>query len=220
MLLVEMFMPGWDVHCELAEMLCGIPKDIMNNMNKVIDELTYHDINRIIVKGHWNPLALLHESLFHYENWGYIGIKAALHHHLLDYAATLLTGGKYGYLLKEKVYLGLAVSSVIKFVESVLNHIEEDFTVLTRLSGSLLESEFQNIVENFFEKCKYWDDPKARNEAKRYMYYKTTLVRESSQALIRASKELKDCIKDCIWDLAIFKLWKDHCIVCKNKIEK
>ena len=88
------------VHEYLATRFSGLPLNIVREINRFIDVVgkyekrarelgvppkVFHDANRVITNGRWDLEALLYLVVVVYGKWGYEGIKASLHHHLLDY---------------------------------------------------------------------------------------------------------------------------------------
>jgi len=92
-------MPKWVVHEDLGE-ICNIPRSLMRSINKFLDIGLDHDRGRLIVYGRWDPDELYSIAKQVYEKWGLEGVKAMIHHHLMDYTCSLLTKLKYGALIK------------------------------------------------------------------------------------------------------------------------
>ena len=95
-------MPKWNVHVELGK-YCSIDEYIMEEINKFLDEGFEHDKGRLIIYGHWELSELLPVASYAYEKWGSVGVKALIHHHLMDYTCSLMTKLKYGALIKHIV---------------------------------------------------------------------------------------------------------------------
>ena len=118
-------MPSWRIHKILAK-LCKIPEETIDWANEFVDKNPVaHDVGRVIVDGQWIPEILLHLAELVYENYGRDALKAVLHHHIIDYARTLLEGGKYGYMIKhrttrERIH---AISEVLGFVDKVFEFL-------------------------------------------------------------------------------------------------
>jgi len=88
----------------------------------------FHDANRVIINDHRVSEALLYVAIVVYERWDIKGLKALLHH-LLDYANTLTSKGKYGYYVRNRM-VSMALPHITRLTYSVLKHIEEDFSFL------------------------------------------------------------------------------------------
>jgi len=92
-------MPRWNVH-ELLGETCGIPRRVMREVNKFIDLGLNHDKGRFIVYGHWDPRELYSIATQVHTIWGTNGVRAMIHHHLMDYTCTLITKLKGGVLVR------------------------------------------------------------------------------------------------------------------------
>jgi len=92
-------MPKWSVHEELGE-LCSISRDVMKEINKFLDEGLKHDKGRLIIYGHWELNEFLPIADYVYKRWSLVGIKALIHHHLMDHTCSLMTKPKYGALIE------------------------------------------------------------------------------------------------------------------------
>ena len=95
-------MPRWIVHESLGE-FCGISRNLMHEVSKFIDLGLDHDKGRLIAYSHWDPNKLYEMASEVYEKYGVEGVKAMLHHHLMDYVCSLLTKLKYGALVRHIV---------------------------------------------------------------------------------------------------------------------
>jgi len=95
-------MPKWSIHVELGRH-CGISEHVMKEINEFLDKGFEHDKGRLIIYGHWELRELLPIVNYVYERWGSAGIKALIHHHLMDYVCCLMTKLKYGALIKHIV---------------------------------------------------------------------------------------------------------------------
>ena len=84
-------MPKWNVHVELGK-YCSINEYIMEEINKFLDEGFKHDKGRLIIYGHWELSELLSVASYAYEKWGSLGVKALIHHHIMDYTCSLRMG--------------------------------------------------------------------------------------------------------------------------------
>jgi hypothetical protein len=116
--------PEWVVHLYTGEKFCGISRRVYSKVNEFIDSNPLgHDVNRVIVNGHWIPEALLYLTYTTYDIWGCEGVKAVLHHNLLDYCKTLITLNKRILLY---LYYGIIYEGYItEFVHKVLDNIEK-----------------------------------------------------------------------------------------------
>ena len=175
-----------------------------------------HDKNRVIVDGHWLPEALLYLAVVAYDAWGYSGLKAVLHHNLLDYAHTLATGGKYGWLAK---YYGpqYAIVDVERLVRRVLDNIERDFSKPFNAlrSGTDPYDVVREVAGSWFSGVEYPDELAnifRRGDAVKLL-----------EELLRAVNELRDCIYSCVLEVVelVFhsqNRFKDVCPVCFSPI--
>ena len=68
--------------------------------------------------------------------WGFIGLKAFLHHHLLDYAKTLACKGKYGYYVKKLKSPSIALGPILHFVLKTLDGILKDFSIVREVKST------------------------------------------------------------------------------------
>jgi len=91
--------PRWVVHEEFGE-LCGIARDVMSAVNRLVDVVLEHDAGRLIAYGHWDAGEFYRYASRIYNLLGCEGVKAFIHHHLMDYCCTIMRAGKYGYLFK------------------------------------------------------------------------------------------------------------------------
>lgn len=202
-------MPKWVVHEVLGE-LCGISKQLMRELNNFIDSIgdpTFHDANRVIIRNRWDPEALLYAAYVVLEKWGFDGLRAFLHHHLLDYAEGIGLRFRVHKTHSGNYYL----TEVLNNVYAVLRNIEKDFKVFDDLL-SLVPQEALGVLE------KEW--------GVRFQYPSEVLniltemdkVIETAKALLNASKSLEECLKDCIHELIVFYLSfpKDYCVICKS----
>jgi hypothetical protein len=210
-------MPAWIVHLYTGESFCNIQRSVYEEVNKFIDSIPEHDANRVIVEGHWIPEALLYLALATYERWGYIGLKAMLHHHLLDYSNTLVTTGPYG-LLVRKYGPSYGIIDVIRFVHKVLDHIESDFTTLLRLL-----KEGRDAYSIIQEVEKTWVGGIKRRESFLSMLIKEKYkdLERCIEDLLRATRELRECIHVSAMEVSYLS-WregnghKDDYPVCKS----
>ena len=226
-------MPKWEVHNQLAE-ICGIPRHVMATLNRFIDckpnvtdaceyDPKWHDANRVIIDGHWEPRALLYLAMFLYE-WfkgSCLALKAALHHHLVDYLYTVITSGKYGWEFKElvRVRRGIVGDARVceedsqevmcvgafardiaeRFGSNLLEGIIRDFVPLIHMDDyDLLETLLKDFPQVF-------DDNELRL-LKRLQAFgeldiavedfsaKLKLVRDTARCLVRSADELGNCI--------------------------
>jgi len=75
----------------------------MHEVNKFIDLGLRHDGGRLIVYGHWDSDELFKIASEVYGLYGSDGVKAVLHHHLMNYVCSLLTKLKYEALVRHIV---------------------------------------------------------------------------------------------------------------------
>ncbi len=80
-------MPKWKVHNKIASEM-GIPEDLANEVNRIIDIEGVHDGREI-------PEVLLNDARKSYEIGEYDGLKAFFLHHILDRFAQKLLGEAY-----------------------------------------------------------------------------------------------------------------------------
>lgn len=88
-------MPKHVVHAYLAEKFYGIPLNVMRDVNRFIDIVREYE-GWSLGSGDTTILAMVV-----YEKWGYYGLKAALHHHLLDCTETLAIDVPREFIVKE-----------------------------------------------------------------------------------------------------------------------
>jgi hypothetical protein len=211
-------MPEWIVHLYVGENFCRIRRRIYEEVNEFVDE-NIHDVGRIIVGGRWLPEPLLYLSFVSYERWGYEGLKAVLHHHILDYSNTLAAGGKYGWLIK---YRGVdyAIVDVVKLCVKVLENIERDFAALLNIlkRGMGLEDVVLRIEE-------VWGPilhPKDFKDILRNCIKLSKLLED----VLGAVGEMRGCIDECVEEVLWLEFWggfrgrglRDCCPICMSFI--
>jgi len=211
-------MPKWRVHEALAE-LCGIPRALMRELNEFIDSIgdpRFHDVNRVIVGGRWDPEALAYVGYVVLERWGYEGLRAFLHHHLLDYAEQLALSRR----VHETHMESYVVSWIEGLVNKVLGGIVRDFEVLLRLAlkKSLdgRDGSNKNVTEDIE---KLWG---VRLE------HPGNLVRliegggalNLSAAIVEAVRGIRECLNESVYELVVFYLGfpRDSCVICKASV--
>jgi hypothetical protein len=203
-------MPEWIVHMYTGERFCEISKGVYEKVNSFIDIGPEHDINRIIINGHWNPEALIYLALFSYERWGYEGLKAMIHHHLLDYAETLASKGKYGFLVRN-YGPNYAEMGVIRFCYKVLDYIENDFgKVLNLLRNGV---SLYNIIQ---EVKRSWGTIQHPSDIIEILKREDCM--EFLENVIKVVREMKECMEDCCLEVTWLIWWsryRDSCSVCK-----
>jgi hypothetical protein len=204
-------MPEWVIHNYTAKNFCNLPEDICNEINRFIDfNPLEHDVNRIIVYGHWIPETLLYLGITVYEKWGYDGLKCMLHHNLLDYTHKLATAGKYGWLVRN-YGPDYAISDVKSLVYKVLDGIVSDFFPILRIleiGGGIYE-----VVQKV-ESGELWSVEHLESfvNALREPYTINFL-----KDLIKAVNELRECMDLCVLEVLEVELhtkFKDLCPVC------
>jgi hypothetical protein len=213
-------MPEWVVHLYTGERFCGIQRGVYEEVNRFIDSPeSSHDVNRVIIDGHWIPEALLYLAFVCYERWGYEGLKACLHHHILDYSKTLASGGPHGHIVKS--YRPGYSISVLKFAYKVLDYIQKDFSTLsTMLKEGRDPHDILRVIEkSWFGGIKYHDSfldiLKRRGRG----------LHEFIDNLLRVVEELKGCTSISIEEVAWLTwrdqengLYRDVCPVCKKPV--
>jgi hypothetical protein len=214
-------MPEWIIHLYTGESFCNIHRSVYEEVNRFIDSIPepeYHDANRVIIEGHWIPEALLYLALVTYERWGDIGLKAMLHHHLLDYSNTLVTSGPYGFLVR-KYGPSYGIIDVIRFVHKVLDHIESDFTTLLQLlkEGRDAYSIIQEVEKTWVGGIRH------------HKSFLSMLIKEKRKELerciedlLRVARELRERIDISVWEVSYLSWRKekreDICPVCKSLV--
>jgi hypothetical protein len=212
--------PEWVVHFYTGEYFCGIPWNVNVEVTRAIDAIgtKYHDVNRIIEKGQWKPDALLPLAFVVYKKWGYEGLRAMLHHHvLLDYSKTLTSSGFYGWQIRR---LGPTyVKDILGFVNSVLNEIVNDFKpILKKIEqGGDLYSVIQVAEEKWNTYIQHPDDV--------LKAFRDPEIRDVLKNLLSAVESLRDCMVTSVLEvswLTWINQWKNEdvsvCPVCRNPI--
>jgi len=211
-------MPEWVVHLYTGERFCGIQMGVYEEVNRFIDSPgSSHDVNRVIIDGHWIPEALLYLAFVCYERWGYEGLKACLHHHILDYSKTLASGGPHGHLVKK--YGPSYSTGVLKFAYKVLDYIQRDFSTLSTMlkEGRDPHDILREIEMSWFGGIKYHDSflDVLRREG----------LHEFIDNLLRVVEELKSCMSISVEEVAWLTwrdqengMYRDVCPVCRKPI--
>lgn len=213
-------MPEWVVHFYTGEYFCGIPWNVNVEATRAIDAIgtKYHDVNRIIEKGRWKPDALLPLAFVVYKKWGYEGLRAMRHHHvLLDYSKTLTSSGFYGWQIRR---LGPTyVKDILGFVNSVLNEIVNDFKpILKKIEqGGDLYSVIQVAEEKWNTYIQHSDDV--------LKAFRDPEIRDVLKNLLSAVESLWDCMVTSVLEvswLTWINQWKNEdvsvCPVCRNPV--
>jgi hypothetical protein len=205
-------MPEWVIHNYTAKNFCNLPENVCNEINRFIDDPSHHDLNRVIVDGHWIPEALLYLGIAVYEKWGYDGLKCVLHHNLLDYTHTLATAGKYGWLVRN-YGPDYAIADIKSFIHKALDNIVNDFIPILKVfegGGDIYE------VVQMVESGKLWSvrDLKSFVDALKKPYIVNFL-----KDLIKAVNELRECIDLCILEVLEVEFYtqnrfRDLCPIC------
>ena len=208
-------MPRWRVYEVLGE-LCGIPRSIMWSINEFLDIGHDHDKGRLIVYGHWDPKELHSLAASVYRRWGVEGVKAALHHHIMDYVCTLLTKLKYGKLVRhiidEVMKRGLAV--VYEDVETGQVYMSSNITSKTLRMRYLRKEDVTGYIQDALlpmldQVLKLIDrDFRAKSD-------------EVSELLTQLARKLKLCIRESankLIKLHIDALLRKEESPCKTKI--
>jgi len=206
-------MPEWVVHNYTAKNFCNLPEDICVEINRFIDSNPLeHDVNRIIINGHWDPEALLYLAVVIYEKWGYNGLKCMLHHNLLDYVHKLATTGKYGWLVRN-YGAEYAINDIESFVYKVLDGIVNDFSPILKIfeSGGGIYEVVQKI-----ESGELWSvkDLKSFVDALKEPY-----IIDFLKDLIKAVNELRECMDLCVLEVLEVEFYtqdrfRDLCPIC------
>jgi hypothetical protein len=215
-----MSMPEWVVHLYTGENFCGIRRSVCEEVNKFIDSIV-HDVGRIIVDGRWSPEALLYLAVISYERWGYEGVKAVIHHHMLDYSNTLASSGKYGWLLKHRGP-NYVIADVMKLCNKVLDGVEKDLTILLDAlkSGVSLDEVVLRIEETWgaIQRPKFFADILRGHGIK---------LSELLEGIIRIVEELKGCMRKCVEEVAWLEFWggfrgrglRGSCPICMHLVQ-
>jgi len=207
-------MPEWVVHNYAAKNFCNLPEGICNEIDKFMDfHPLGHDVNRIIVNGHWDPEALLYLGIAVYEEWSYNGLRCVLHHNLLDYAHTLASTGPYGAMIRRLALPGQAKVHIKGLVHKVLDNVVNDFSPILEIldrGGSSYEV-IQRIESSVLWSVK---DLKSFVDVLK-KHYITDFLKD----LLKAVNELKDCIDLCIEEVIGVEFWhskgfSDLCPYC------
>jgi len=210
-----LYMPKWRVHEALAE-LCGIPRALMRELNEFIDSTgdpRFHDVNRVIIEGRWDPEALAYADYVVLERWGYEGLKAFLCHHMLDYAEQLALSRRV-----HETHMGSYVVSWVKgLVNKVLDGIIRDFEVLLRLAlkkslggrGGSNRNVIEDIEKLWGVKLEHPEDLVRLIEGGGAL--------NLSAAIVEAVRDIRECLNESVYELVVFYLGfpKDSCVICK-----
>lgn len=130
----------------------------MSRINRFIDlhpgtgryDPEWHDANRIIIDGHWLPQPLLYLAIFIYEHFqrSCLHLKAALHHHIVDYLYTVISSGKYDWELKDIVRVSRAIVGD-KVYEEDNPEVVCVGSYARKIANTFAVKVLRNIVENF-----------------------------------------------------------------------
>jgi hypothetical protein len=207
-------MPEWVVHFYTGENFCGIGRKVYEEVNRFID-LSVHDVNRVIVDGHWLPESLFYLALVSYEKWGCEGLKAVIHHNILDYLSTLASEGKYGWLVK---YHGpsYAITDIMRFCGKVLDGIRNDFITLC----SVLKGK-NDPHEILLEVGKVWGSIQTPKDFVNALKGERTKLLKLLEDMLKIVNELKSCIHMCVEEvvwLEFYREFKGICPVCSRAI--
>jgi hypothetical protein len=209
-------MPEWVVHFYTGEEFCRIPRSTYEELNAFAD-LKEHDANRVIIDGHWLPESLFYLALVVYEKWGYEGLRALIHHHLLDYSDTLASSGKYGWLVKH--YGPDYAREYIKgFCGKVLDNIVNDFMIL--FNALKREVDVSKVVH---EVKRSWGEGTIQYLAEftRVLEGDRARLLKFLEDLLRTANELRSCLSECIEEVLWLRHWGrfgDYCPICVSFI--
>jgi len=193
--------PEWVVHLYTGKYFCRISDKVYDEVNRFVDSLgPEHDVNRIIIDGHWIPEALLYVAFHAYDVWGYEGLKALLHHNLLDYSKTLSIGGKYGYYVKN--YGPDYTLDIIRFTYKVLDYIKDDMSLLLNMLKEGIET--YEIIKKIDEK---WVSG-IENLKSFLSILKREDIIKFLESLIDVVSRLRDCMCICV-DEVTWLTWRD-----------
>jgi len=198
----------------------------------------WHDVNRVIVDGHWNPKALLYLAVFIYKHFqrSCLALKASIHHHIVDYTYTVISSSKHGYIVKyyvctalsrakndiETLYSNKVVKDIAtRFPIKVLNKIIEDFEPLLNLNDTELLNILKSEYPGVFSSEELWfvneltmnpDVGESTSHIVRKMMEqlmnKVNLVRETIRCLVRISRELLECMPIVIAHLIKYRCYE------------
>lgn len=195
-------MPPWIVHEVLGE-LCDIPRELMREINNFIDSIKdpeAHDLNRVILHKRWHPEALFHLTVIILDRYGFKGLRATLHHHLLDYAEGI--GRRHRV---HKTFMGYYLyPEIAGAVRGVMDNAVKDFEVLDKVKL------VRDLEERWGVTIKYPEDVLKIIKDRGY-------VKELKDSLIKAVDSLRTCIMECVYELIVYYLSfpKDSCVICK-----
>jgi hypothetical protein len=195
-------MPEWVIHNYTAENFCDISKNICDEINRFIDSNPLeHDVNRIIINGHWDPEALLYLAVFIYEKRGYNGLKCMLHHNLLDYAHKLASTGPYGAMIRRHAMPDYAEIHIKGLVYKVLDNIAKDFSPILKIfeDGGDPYDVLREIESN-----KLWrvEDLRSFLSVMKEPYI-VNFLRDT----LKAVNELRRCIELCVEEVIHVEFW-------------
>jgi len=92
--------------------------------------------DRLIEGGHWDLKELLTLSLLVYRRWEHLGLKAFLHHHILDYMEKLTRTPKIIYLRKLQLHYIYARDQILhevrKWTLAALRNLEDDLNMIRK----------------------------------------------------------------------------------------
>jgi len=207
-------MPEWVIHSYTAENFCKLSRDVCDEINRFIDSNPLeHDVNRVIINGHWLPEALLYLAVYIYEKWGYEGLKCMLHHNLLDYTHSLASSGPYGAMIKRLALPGSAEPQIRRFVYIVLDNIVNDFLPILKIfedGGGVYD-----IVQRV-ENRSLWRVEHLKSFVE---VLKKSYIINFLKDLLKVIDELRDCIGLCVLEVIMTefyneKRFKDLCPWC------
>ena len=187
----------------------------MRTINEFLDLGCDHDKGRLIIYGHWDANELYNLVVSVYRKWGVEGVKAAIHHHIMDYVCTLLTRLKYGklvnYILDEIMRRGFAV--VYEDVDSGQVYISSNVTSRTLRMSYIGKDNVANYISNMLLQNV--------NQVLKLMDKDFRSKSDSISALItQFAKNLEPCIKESankLIKLHIDSFFRKEVSPCKTK---
>jgi hypothetical protein len=204
-------LPKWIIHLYGGENFCGISRDVYRKVNIFVDDPEHHDINRVIVNGRWNPEAFLYLAFTSYKAWGCEGLKAVVHHNIMDYVDTILSSNKYRSLVKNCEPSHIAIR-LTRLCDKILNNIEEDFvkllSVIKRAAG------LNDVVR---EVKIVWNKIRRPQILLAFLRNERARILDFLESVIKVARELRDCIDECVEELVWLRYWRswmNHCPVC------
>lgn len=146
-------MPDWKTHLKIAE-IDGIKQEIMNEVNKIVD--AHHKLARMgklrgisSESAEWELADIVIDAISNVENENerILGVKAAIHHYVLDY----LEKSKQHFLVELAKERGL--KGVKNHVESISEKLWKE---MLKHSGILSGEEY--IIDNTLEIIEKWSE--------------------------------------------------------------